>query len=79
MSFIIWLIIGGLAGFVAGNVMKAKRPYGALGDIVLGIVGGMVGGFLLTLVGLGANGLVGSFVTAFIGAVVLIWAARKIS
>lgn len=50
ISLILWLVIGGLAGFVAGNVMMAKRSYG----------------------------LIGSFVTAFIGAVVLIWAARKL-
>lgn len=78
IGFIVWLIIGGLAGFVAGNVMKAKRPYGVVGDVLLGIVGGIVGGVLLTLVGLGANGLIGSFVTAFIGAVALIWIVRKI-
>lgn len=78
MTLIIWLIIGGLAGWLAGNFMKAGRPYGLIGDIILGILGGIAGGWLLGLLGLGASGLIGSFVTAFIGAVVLIWIVRKI-
>lgn len=78
MALIVWLIIGGLAGWAAGSVMKAARPYGLIGDIILGVLGAIAGGWLLGLLGLGASGLIGSFVTAFIGAVVLIWIVRKI-
>lgn len=78
-AFLVWLIIGGAAGYLAGNFMGSKRPYGLLGDVVLGILGSVAGGWLLGLLGLGANGLIGSFVTAIIGAMALIWIVRKIN
>ena len=77
-SFIGWLIIGGLAGWLASKVMKTGRPNGILTDIILGIVGAVIGGFLLSLLGLSATGAMGSLVTAFIGAVALIWIVRQI-
>lgn len=77
-TLIIWLIIGGLAGWLAGSLMKVGRPYGLFGDIILGVLGGVAGGWLLGLFGLGASGFIGSLVTAFIGAVILIWIVRKI-
>ena len=77
-SFIGWLIIGGLAGWLASKVMKSGRPNGILTDIVLGIVGAVIGGFLLSLLGLSATGAMGSLVTAFIGAVALTWIVRQI-
>ena len=76
-AFIVWLIIGGLAGYFAGNIMGAKRPYGIPGDVVLGILGSFTGGFILGLFGLGSTGLIGSFITALIGALALIWLVRK--
>lgn len=78
-SFIGWLIIGGLAGWLAGKIMKTGRPNGILTDILLGVVGAVLGGFLLGLLGLSAHGAMGSFVTAFIGAVALIWIVRKLN
>lgn len=78
-GWLVWIVIGGLAGFLAGNFMGAKRPYGIPGDVVLGIVGAVVGGFLLGLLNLGAKGIIGDFVIAFLGAVVLIWGIRKLS
>ncbi|GLQ24076.1 hypothetical protein GCM10007853_19500 [Algimonas ampicilliniresistens] len=78
MALIIWLIIGGLAGWAAGSVMKAARPYGLIGDVILGILGAIAGGWLFGLLGLSASGLIGSFVTAFIGAMILIWLVRAI-
>jgi len=77
-ALILWLVIGGAAGYLAGNFMGANRPYGLVGDIVLGILGSVAGGWLLGLLGLGTFGFIGSFVTAFIGAMVLIWIVRKI-
>jgi len=72
MEYLVWwLIIGGLAGFFAGQLTKG-RGFGVLGNIVMGIVGGFIGGFLLSLLGLAAYGLVGSLITATLGAVVLI-------
>lgn len=78
-ALIVWLVIGGIAGFLAGNMMGENRPYGVPGDVILGILGSIGGGWLLGLLGLGGGGgLIGSFVTAFIGAVILIWIVRKI-
>ncbi|MFQ5576078.1 MAG: GlsB/YeaQ/YmgE family stress response membrane protein [Anaerolineae bacterium] len=77
MQWIIWLVIGGAAGWLAGIVTKGKG-YGCLGNVVVGIIGSMVGGWLFSLVGLAAPGgrLVGSIFTAFIGAVALIAVLR---
>ena len=77
-SFIIWLIIGGLAGYFAGQFMGARRPYGIPGDVGLGIVGSIVGGWLLSLVGFSGSGIIATMITAFLGATLLIWGARKL-
>ena len=78
-TLLIWLAIGGLAGIFAGNVMGAERPFGLAGDVILGILGSIAGGWVLGLMGLGmGGGIIASFVTAFIGALILIWIARKI-
>lgn len=77
LNLILWLIIGGLAGYFAGRFMGAKRPFGMIGDIGLGILGSMAGGFLLGLLGFEGSGLIPSLVTAFIGATALIWLLRK--
>ncbi len=73
-----WLIIGAIAGALAGTVMKGGG-YGLVGDIIVGIVGALIGGFLLSLLGLGANGLIGTLITAFIGACILIAILRAVS
>ena len=73
-----WLIVGLVAGFLAGQVMKGGG-YGIVGDIVMGIIGAFVGGFLASLLGFtGSAGLLGSIVVAFIGACVLIAIVRAL-
>lgn len=80
MSILAWIVVGLIAGWLAGMVMKGGG-YGVLGDIIVGIVGGLLGGFLASLV-FGADTLNGinviSIVTAFIGAVILIAALRAL-
>ncbi len=76
-ALIIVLVIGAIAGWLAGVVMKG-RGFGLLGDIVIGIVGAFLGSFLLGLVGIAFYGLFGVLLTAFIGAVVLLLLARLI-
>jgi uncharacterized membrane protein YeaQ/YmgE (transglycosylase-associated protein family) len=76
-ALIIVLIIGAIAGWLAGVVMKG-RGFGLLGDIVIGIVGAFLGSFLLGLLGIAFYGLLGVLLTAFIGAVVLLLVARLI-
>jgi uncharacterized membrane protein YeaQ/YmgE (transglycosylase-associated protein family) len=78
MVFLWWLIVGLIAGFLAGKIMKGSG-YGTLADIVLGIIGAFVGGFLMRLVGFaGAGGMIYTILVATLGAVILIWLARLI-
>ena len=78
MTIIVWIVLGLVAGWLAGQVMRGGG-YGVVGDIVLGIVGALVGGFLTGLV-LGRDMVSGfnieSIVVAFIGAVILIAVSR---
>ena len=76
-GLIYWIIVGLIAGWAAGQLMKGGG-YGVVMDIVLGIVGGVVGGWLLGALGIYAGGLIGSIVVAIIGAVFLIWVTRLI-
>jgi uncharacterized membrane protein YeaQ/YmgE (transglycosylase-associated protein family) len=75
---LIWQIaIGILAGFLAGKIMRGKG-YGVLLDLLLGIVGSIVGGFAFGLLGLHAYSLIGSVIVATGGAVLLIYIARRV-
>lgn len=73
-----WLIVGLVAGALAGNVMKGGG-FGILGDIVVGLIGAMVGGFLMSFFVQGNTGMLGSIIVAFIGACVLIALVRAIA
>ncbi|MDH3814291.1 MAG: GlsB/YeaQ/YmgE family stress response membrane protein [Acidobacteriota bacterium] len=76
-SLVIFLVIGAIAGWLAGVVMKGGG-FGLVGDIVVGIVGAVVGGWLFGVFGITAGGLVGAIVTAFVGACVLLFVIRLI-
>jgi uncharacterized membrane protein YeaQ/YmgE (transglycosylase-associated protein family) len=79
MTNLIWfLIIGAIAGWLAGLFMKGGG-FGLLGDIIVGIVGAFLGGWLFGVLGIHiGGGLVGSLIVAFIGAVVLLFLVRLI-
>jgi uncharacterized membrane protein YeaQ/YmgE (transglycosylase-associated protein family) len=76
-SLIISLVVAGVAGWLAGNIMKAQpiqiggSPI--IGNVILGLIGGFVGRSMLWLIGLGASGLVGSLIAAVLGAIVVIY------
>ncbi|AHB40276.1 MAG: transglycosylase-associated protein [uncultured bacterium] len=80
MGILLWIIFGGLAGWIASILMKTDRNQGTLLDILLGVVGAVVGGYLMNM--LGQSGVTGfnlySFFVAIIGAVVLIALGRLI-
>jgi len=76
-SLLIFLAIGAVAGWLAGILMKGGGS-GILMNIVLGIVGAIVGGFLFGVVGLSSHGLIGSIITATVGAVVVLFVVRLI-
>ena len=81
MGILSWIVVGLIAGWLASQVMRGG--YGLIGDIILGIVGGLVGGFLATLlfgVADPVNGInLGSILVAFLGAVGVILVVRLVS
>ncbi len=78
-GLIAWLVVGLLAGWLAGQFMKGGG-YGILGDIIVGIIGAFIGGFVFSLLLPGSSvGLIGSIVVAFIGAVILIAILRAVT
>ena len=76
-GLILFLAIGLVAGWLASRVMRGGG-FGLVGDLIVGVVGAYVGGWLFGLLGITAGGLLGSLVTAFVGAVVLLYVIRLI-
>lgn len=69
---LLWIVlIGIVAGWLAGQIMKG-RGFGWLGNLIVGVIGSLLGGFLFALLGLAAYGLVGRLIMATFGAVVLL-------
>ena len=78
MGFLYFIVIGAIAGWGAGKIMQGGG-FGLLMNIVLGIVGGVIGGWVFSLLGISADGgLIGSLITALVGAVLLLYVARLI-
>ncbi len=77
-SIIIWLVVGAIAGWLAGMVVKGGG-FGLIGDIVVGIIGAVIAGWLLPAVGFPiGGGFVGAVIDAFIGAVILLIIIRLV-
>lgn len=70
-----FLIIGIVAGWLAGQISRG-HGFGLLGDMIVGVVGAFLGGFLFNLIGINAYGTIGSIIVATIGSVVLLWIMR---
>jgi uncharacterized membrane protein YeaQ/YmgE (transglycosylase-associated protein family) len=68
----LFLLIGVIAGWLAGQVTKG-RGFGLVGNLIVGVIGALLGGFLFDLLGIAAGGLVGSLITALVGAIVLLF------
>jgi uncharacterized membrane protein YeaQ/YmgE (transglycosylase-associated protein family) len=80
MGIIGWIIIGGLAGWIASKIMNTDDQQGIILNIVVGIVGALLGGFLLGLVGIdGTSGLIMSFLTALVGACLLLFVVKAVT
>jgi uncharacterized membrane protein YeaQ/YmgE (transglycosylase-associated protein family) len=77
IDLLIFLAVGALAGWLAGQIMKG-RGFGVIGNMVVGIVGAILGGFLFGLLGITTGGLLGATIMATIGAVILLFAINKI-
>ncbi len=76
-GWLVWIVIGGVAGAIADRLVLGNR-FGCLGNVVIGIVGGLVGGFLLGLFGIGTQGIILTFVTALVGAIILLWVVNAV-
>jgi uncharacterized membrane protein YeaQ/YmgE (transglycosylase-associated protein family) len=78
MGFIWFLVVGIVAGWLAGTLVKGGG-FGLVGDLVVGIVGAFLGGFLFNTLGVSmGGGILGSIIVATIGAVVLLFLIRLI-
>ena len=72
MNPIVYLIVGGIAGWLAGRIMSG-HGYGVIVDVILGVIGGLVGGWLISvLLGVQTTGLIASFIVSLIGACLLV-------
>ncbi len=76
MGFITWIVVGLVAGWLAGQVMKGGG-YGIIVDIILGILGGVLGGWLFGVLGIWpGGGIVGAIIVALVGAIILVGISR---
>jgi uncharacterized membrane protein YeaQ/YmgE (transglycosylase-associated protein family) len=78
MHILYFLLIGLIAGWLSGQVMKGKG-FGLAGNLIVGCIGAFIGGFLFDVLGISVHGLIGSIVAAFTGALVLLWIGSMIN
>ena len=71
-AIVVFLAIGAVAGWLAGNIMKGGSS-GLLGNMLVGVIGAVIGGFLFDLLGITTTGLIGSVITATVGAIALLY------
>jgi len=76
-GFLSFLLVGAAAGWLSGMLIKG-RGFGPLGNILVGIVGAFIGGFVLGVLGIHASGLVGQLIFATLGALLFVWLLRFI-
>jgi uncharacterized membrane protein YeaQ/YmgE (transglycosylase-associated protein family) len=79
MHFILFILIGLIAGALAGRVVSG-HGYGVVGDVIVGVVGAFLGGWLFAAAfGVVGGGFIASLLTAFVGAVILLWVIRLVA
>src|ERR1700682_3602436 len=79
MHFVLFILIGLMAGALAGRVVSG-HGYGVLGDVVVGVLGAFLGGWMFaTFMGVAGSGFLMSLFVAFIGAVVMLWMVRVVA
>ena len=76
-SLVLFLLIGLVAGWLAGRIMRGGG-FGIVGDLIVGVIGALLGGWLFSLLGISLGGILGAIVTALIGAIVLLYLLRLI-
>ena len=76
MSILYFALVGLAAGWLAGKVMQSNTS-SLVTDLIVGVIGAVLGGYLFGLLGLTAVGMIGDLVTALVGAIVLIFLLRR--
>ena len=76
MGFIVSIIVGGIAGWLAGKIMHTR--FSLIGNIAVGVIGGFVGNLVLGLIGITGSGTLGSIIVSVIGACIFIFIVRAI-
>jgi uncharacterized membrane protein YeaQ/YmgE (transglycosylase-associated protein family) len=77
-AWIVWIVIGGIAGAIADRVIQGDR-LGMAGNIIVGIIGGLLGGVIMGAFGVNVSGLFWTFITALIGAIVLLMIVKALT
>lgn len=77
MNIIGFLLIGLVAGWLAGKIMKGKG-FGFIGNLVVGVIGALVGGFLVDVFNIDVGGLIGQLAMSVVGAVIFLWIVNLI-
>ena len=78
MGFLWYIIIGIAAGFLTGKIMRGGG-FGVIINLILGIAGGVLGGWVFGLLGIAASGIIGSLITATVGAILMLWIASLVN
>jgi len=76
-NFVIFIVLGALAGWISGLLTKGQG-FGVLGNIIVGIVGAFLGGFIFGLLGISAHNFLGQLIFAVLGALLFLWLLRFI-
>lgn len=74
MNFIWFIVIGIVAGFIAGKIMRGGG-FGIIVNLLLGIIGGVLGGWIFGLLGMPSTGIIGSLISSIVGAIIFLWIA----
>lgn len=76
-SIIMIIIIGLVAGYLAGQIWKG-RGFGLIGNLAVGVAGSFLGKFLFGIIGFGVHGIIAQVIAAIVGALILLWVINKI-
>ncbi len=74
-NLLLFLVIGVVAGFLAGKIMKGSG-FGLIGDLIVGVIGSFIGGWVFGLLGISAGGILGVLVAAIVGALLFLYVIR---
>ena len=77
LDLLYYIVIGLIAGWLAGRILK-ERSMGLLGNLVIGVIGAVVGAYIFEFFGISSGGLIGTLISAVIGAVILLYVIQSL-